>query len=107
VLGIVEDRSGGAGLHDPAEPHDRHPVGEVGDDTEVVGHQDDPHPQFVLQFAEEVEDLRLHGHVQCGRGLVGDQQVGPAGDRACDEDALRHPAGDLVGVGCLLDSQHR
>ena len=53
----------------------------------------------VLQVAQQVEDLGLHGDVQGGGRLVGDDQVGLAGDRAGDQDALGHAAGDLVRVG--------
>ena len=52
----------------------------------------------VLEVAQQVEHLGLDRHVE-GRGrLVGDEQVGVAGDRAGDQHALRHAAGDLVRV---------
>ena len=52
----------------------------------------------LLQVAHQVEDLRLDGHVERGGGLVGDQQLGVAGQRHRDHRALPHAAGELVRV---------
>src|SRR5436190_209411 len=46
-----------------------------------------------LELEQEVEDLRLDGHVECGRRFVGDQKLRPAGERHGDHDALVHPPG--------------
>ena len=51
------------------------------------------------QVAHEVGDFGLHGHVQGGGGLVGDQQLWVAGERLRDHRALPLAAGKLVGVG--------
>ena len=49
-------------------------------------------------LAEQVEDLGLHGHVERGGGLVGEQQRGAAGEGDGDHHALAHAAGQLVRV---------
>ena len=46
----------------------------VGDDAEIVGDQQQRHPWSAISRREQVEDLRLHGDVEGGRRLVGDQQ---------------------------------
>ena len=56
-------------------------------------------PSSALQLAQQVEDLGLHGDVEGGGRLVGDEQVRFARYRAGDQDALRHAAGQLVRVG--------
>ena len=57
-------------------------VGEAGDDAEVVGDEHDRRCSRVRADArEQLEDLRLHGHVERGRRLVGDQDVGVVGQR--------------------------
>ena len=56
--------------------HDGHLVGVAGNDAEVVGDQDHRHPRVAPQPIEQVEDLALDGHVERGRGLVGDEQSG-------------------------------
>ena len=48
---------------------------------------------------KQVEDLRLHGDVERGRRLVGDDQARLAGERHGDHHALAHAAGILVRVG--------
>ena len=49
--------------------------------------------------AHQVQDLRLDRHVERGRGLVGDQQLGLERERHRDHHALRHAARDLVREG--------
>ena len=53
-------------------------------------------PSRSLQLAEQVEDLRLDGDVERRGRLVGDQELGIAGERHGDHDALAHAAGELV-----------
>ena len=49
-------------------------------------------------FAQQVEDLRLHGHVQRRGRLVGDQHGRIAGQRDGDHHALAHAARHLVRI---------
>ena len=48
--------------------------------------------------ASRFEDLRLHRHVEGGGGLVGEQDLGTAGERDRDRHPLAHAAGELVRV---------
>ena len=57
------------------------------------------HVALRLQVGEQVEDLRLDGHVERGGRLVGDQQARPVGDGARDHGALALAAGELVRIG--------
>ena len=50
------------------------------------------------QLLEQLEDLRLDGHVERGGRLVGDQQPRLAGQRHRDQRPLPHAAGELVRV---------
>ena len=61
--------------HDDALRH-------LGDDAHRVRDQHDRHAEALLQLAEQVEDLRLDGDVERGGRLVGDQQLGIAGQGA-------------------------
>ena len=67
LAGAVLDRAAGV--------HDQDVVGHLGDDAEVVGDHDDRRVELALEVLEQVEDLRLHGHVESGRRLVGDEQL--------------------------------
>ncbi len=60
-------------LHLLAGVHHHHLVGDLGDDPEVVGHEDHGHGLLHRQGVEEVEDLGLGGDVERGGRFVGDQ----------------------------------
>ncbi len=89
----------------PAGVHDHHAVGEVCDHAQVVRDQDDRGAEPLSNFAQEVEDPGLNGHVERRRGLVGDQDLRVARKRNRDHHPLAHPAGELVRV--LLDPAAR
>ena len=57
------------------------------------------HAVLGLQPHQEVEDLLLDGDVERGGRLVGDQQLGIAGDGHGDHDALALAARHLVRKG--------
>ena len=98
---VGEERAHVGLLDDLAGVHDRGPVAHLGDHPEVVGDEDDGRAGLGLEGAHEVEDLGLDGHVERRRGLVGDEQLGLAGERDGDHDALRHAARHLVRVGLV------
>ncbi len=65
-------------LDDLAGVHHADVGAHLGDHPQVVGDQEDRHPQPCLEVAHQVQDLGLDGDVERGRGLVGDQQLGVA-----------------------------
>ena len=95
---VVEDLLNGAVFHDLAGVHDGHAVCHVGHNTQVMGDVDDGHAQLFLQIADELQDLRLDGHIQCGGRLVADQDLRAAGRCNGDDDTLAHTAGKLVRI---------
>ena len=58
-----------------------HAVGGLRHDAEVVGDEQHRHAEALLEVADQLEHLRLHGDVERRRRLVGDQQAS-AGRRA-------------------------
>ena len=94
----LEDLLGGAALDDPAEVHDRDPVGDVPGQAQVVGDHDDPEPERVAQAQQQRQDLASDRGVQRRHRLVGDQQPRPQRQRAGDQHPLLLPAGELVRV---------
>ena len=70
----------------------------AGDHAHVVGDEEDGHLETVAELVDEVEDLGLDRHVERGRGLVGDEQLGLAGQGDGDHDALAQAAGELMRV---------
>ena len=76
----------------------RDPVGHVGHNGEVVRDQEEAHAALLHQAAKQVEDLRLEHHIQGCRGLVSNQELGPASDSDGDHHALPLAARHLVGI---------
>ena len=52
-----------------------------------------------LELEQQIEDLRLHGHVERGGRLIGDQQVRLVGERHGDHHPLALTAGELMRIG--------
>ena len=98
VAGVIVDVVRGADLHDVARIHDGHPVSDVGHDAEVVGDENDGQLVLDLHLLEQLQNLRLNGHVQRGGGFVADQDLRVAGHGNGDDDALAHTAGKFMGV---------
>ena len=78
------------------EVHDHDPVGDVADDVQVVCDEDVGQVELLLEILEQVEDLRLHRHVERRDRLVADDQLRVHGQGAGDADALALAAGELV-----------
>ena len=79
--------------------HDDHVVGDAAHDIEVVGDEQHRHADLRLQVLEQLQDLRLHGDVERGRRLVGDEEVRPVGERHRDHHPLALAAGKLMRIG--------
>ncbi len=99
VCGRSSTSSPRARLDDPACVEDRDAIGNRRHDPEVVGDQDDRQVVLAAQAVEEPQDPGLDGDIEGRRRLVGDQQLGPAGEGDRDRDPLPHPARELVGIG--------
>ena len=98
MLRIGEELVDRRALDDFAGIHHRDLVADFGDHAEIVGDQNDRGAARGLQFAHQVEDLRLQGDVERGGRLVRDQQARVAGQRHRDHHALAHAAGELVRI---------
>ena len=99
VLRVGEDARHRPLLADHAVAHDHHVVGDLADHAEVVADEQHAHPVLFLEPAEQLEDLALDGHVEGGGRLVGDQELGLAGQRHRDHHPLLLAAGELVRIG--------
>jgi hypothetical protein len=98
VPGLGEDFLDGTAFDDLAGVGDGDAVGELRDDPEVVGDEEDGHAEFAAQLVEEFEDLGLDGDIQGGGGFIGDEQAGARGESHGDGDSLLHASGQLVWV---------
>jgi hypothetical protein len=75
-----------------------HDLAHAGDDSEIMGDHDQRRVLLGDERAEEIEDLRLDGDVECGRWLIGDEQLRLARKGHRDHGALSHATRELVGV---------
>jgi hypothetical protein len=98
VDGTGPDGGGVTRFHDPPQVHDGDPVGDLPDDRQVVGDQQQADVLLAHQGGEQVGDLRLGGGVQGADRLVGDQAGRAGRQRAGDRDPLPLPAAELVRV---------
>ena len=96
--GLVEDGVHAGPLHHLAGVEDGHLLTGLGDDPQVVGDHDDRGVVALPELVHQVQDLGLDGHVQGGGGLVGDEQLGLAGQSHGNHHALAHAAGKLERV---------
>src|SRR3954468_214679 len=64
VLGRAEKRFALGQLDDLSGIHDGNAVSHARDDAQIMGNQQERHPSLGLQLGEEIEDLRLDGHVE-------------------------------------------
>ena len=108
----VEDRVHRTLLHLVTQIHHHHVVGHLGDHAHVVGDQDHREAALLLQPADQLQDLRLGGHIQRRGGFVGDQDARFRGEREGDHHPLAQSAGQLerIGIDALgrpRDADHR
>ena len=87
-----------ATLDDLAIGHHAHPVRHLAHDAEIVGDEQHRHVEFRFELEQQVEDLRLDGHVERGGGLIGDQQVRLVGERHGDHHPLPLAARKLMRI---------
>ena len=76
MLGTMEEGVGFGEFDELADIHDRNPIADVFDDTEVVGDEEIGEAEFVLQAHEQVEDLSLNRDIEGRDRLIGDDQTG-------------------------------
>ncbi|EAU65581.1 conserved hypothetical protein [Stigmatella aurantiaca DW4/3-1] len=98
VAGVAVQLRGLRQLHDLPQVHHRHPRGDVLHDLQVMRDEEVGELQLPLQVHQEVDDLRLDGHVEGADGLVRDDQIGPQSDGASNADALTLAPGKLMGI---------
>ena len=73
---------------DAPEIHDGDAAREMLDHREVVADEDIAQAEVASQVVQQIEDLRLHRHVERGGRLVADHDLGLGDQRPCDGDAL-------------------
>ena len=96
--GVVEYLQGWPLLNDMAAVHHHDIVGNLGDDAQVVGNEDDAGAAFLLQRPQQLEDGLLHGDIESRGWLIGNEDIRLVGQGHGYHHPLLLSAADLVGV---------
>ena len=99
VIGGAKDLRDITGFHHFAAVHHHDPISDIGDDANVMGHDDDAQIAFPAQPFQQIKDLRLDRHIQRGCRLIRDDQIGIARKGQRDDHPLTHAARELVRIG--------
>ena len=94
----AEELGGRRRLDDVPGIHDADPVGDLREQAEIVRDVEHGGAEPRAEIDEERDDLLLRGDVEARRRLVEDDEVGIAGRRHGDADALLLAAGKLVRI---------
>ncbi len=98
MLGIAEQLAHRRVFDDLPAIHDYHPIGDAGNDAEIMGDPDHRHAELLAKLFHQLDDLRLNGHIKRRGRLVSDQNLGIASQGNRDHHPLPHPAGKLVRI---------
>ena len=98
VVAVVIASSSTRMLMNLAQFHDADAIGDLVHDPKVVGDEQDRHAHAGLHVFQELENLRLHGDIERGCRLVGDQKIRLVGERHSDHHALALAAGKLMRI---------
>ena len=96
---IIEDLVGSPCFHHAALLHDGNAVGDLRDDAEIVGNEQDSSSLSPLQIADQRQDLRLRRDIEGRRRLVRDQNPRLERKRHGDHGPLALAAGKLMRIG--------
>lgn len=94
----VENRVAATDLGYLAEIHDHDTVAHEADDVEVVRDEEVGQAKIPLEIEQQVQHLRLHRLVECGHGLVENDETRFQCQGTGNVDALPLTAGKLVWI---------
>ena len=98
MLGITKHGPHRTLLHHLTGVHHHDPVGHFGHNTQIVGDEEQSGMGLLLEQCQQVEDLGLHGDIEGGRRLIGDDEAGPQREGHGDHDPLALAARQLMLV---------
>ncbi len=102
MLGIAEDLVARTLLHDLAQIHHHHVVGDVAHYREIVADEDVSEVQALLQVGQQVQDLRLDREIERRDGLVQHQDFRLQHEGPRNGDALALAAREHVGITVIV-----
>ena len=106
MQGIVKQFLCICDLHDVTLVDNADTVGDKADNRQVMGNKQVSDVTLTLELLHQVQNLCTNGNVQCGDGLVSDNQLGLHNHCTGNTDSLTLTAREFVGVtGQMLGQQ--
>ena len=93
-----EELGGRRDLDHAAGIHDADPIGDLRQHAEIVRHIEHGHAEPRPQIRQQLDDLLLRRDIEAGRRFVEHDEIGLAGQRHGDADALLLAARELVRI---------
>src|SRR4030095_13608057 len=78
--------------------HHANIITHLGDNPNIVGNKDHSQTAALLNVLEQIEILRLNGHIQAGGRLIGNEQFWLAGNTNSSHNALAPTPTHLVRI---------
>ena len=95
-----------AGLFDNTTGiHHHNPLSRFGHHAHSVRDEHDGHAHLRFKLVQQIQNLRLNGHVQGGSRLIGNEQFGFARQGHGNHHPLTHTARELMGI--VIDTLRR
>ena len=93
-----EQRRRRAHLNDLSEIHHRDAAADVLDEPQIVGDEQIRQAEALLQVHQQVDDLRLHRHIERRHRLVENHERRVQGERTRQADALPLAAAEFMRI---------
>ena len=98
VQRMVKQLLGFCLLYHVAQIHNTDTIGNITDNGKIVSNKQVGQVLLFLQVAQQVDNLRLNGYIQCGNCLIANDKLGISSQTACNADSLALTAGKLVRI---------
>ncbi len=98
VLRCIKNRVHRPGFHNLAPAHHLHMISKPGNHAHIMRNNGNGRFRLGGQIAHNVQNLRLHRHIQRRSRLIGDQKIRPAQGRHRNHHPLAHPTGKLMRI---------
>ncbi len=85
-------------LHNLPTPHHSNAVRHLSHHRQIMRDKQHCQPMLPPQIVQQLQNLRLHCHIQSGRRLIGDQQPWPVHNRHRDQNPLPLPPRKLMRI---------
>src|SRR2546427_4765208 len=102
VFGVAVDRLTRRDFYDLAEIHDRYPVADMLNHSEIVRDEEIGELHLLLKLLEQIDNLGLNGDIQGRDGLVRDDKPGTHGQGTGNTDPLPLAAAELMGITIVM-----